>query len=134
LGIAGPSVRQLRRFDEVVLPVYRIVLKDDEQTRYYLDPSTGLLLQRADSTGRWRRWLISGLHRLDFMEWMRGRPLRDVLMWLTLLGGLVASATGVYRSVASGAISSSWCGRCIDSPQAPRTETNCRLVVIRAIR
>jgi hypothetical protein len=88
--------RQRRRFEEVVLPVYRIILKDDEQTRYYLDPNTGALVQRADSTGRWRRWLFSGLHRLDFAQWMRARPLRDLLMWSTLLGGLAASVTGVY--------------------------------------
>ncbi len=88
--------RQRRRFDEVVLPVYRVILKDDEQTRYYIDPNTGALLQRADSIGRWRRWLFSGLHRLDFTEWMRAQPFRDVLMWLTLLGGLAASVTGVY--------------------------------------
>jgi uncharacterized iron-regulated membrane protein len=88
--------RQRRRVDEVVLPVYRVILKDDEQTRYYIDPNTGVLLQRADSNGRWRRWLFSGLHRLDFTDWMRARPFRDVLMWLTLLGGLAASVTGVY--------------------------------------
>ena len=88
--------RQRRRFEEVVLPVYRIILEDDGQTRYYLDPNTGALVQRADSTGRWRRWLFSGLHRLDFAEWMRSRPFRDILMWLMLLGGLAASITGVY--------------------------------------
>ena len=88
--------RQRRRFEEVALPVYRVILEDDEQTRYYIDPNTGALVQRADSTARWRRWLFSGLHRLDFAQWMRARPFRDVLMWLTLLGGLAASVTGVY--------------------------------------
>src|SRR5262249_4075276 len=77
-------------------PVYRLILKDDEQTRYYLDPNTGALVQRADSAGRWRRWLFSGLHRLDFAEWMRARPFRGILMLVTLLGGLAASVTGVY--------------------------------------
>jgi len=61
---------------------------DDEQTRFYLDANTGALVYATDSAGRWRRWLFSGLHRLDFAEWMRERPFRDVLMWLTLLGGL----------------------------------------------
>jgi uncharacterized iron-regulated membrane protein len=88
--------RQRRRFEEVVLPVYRVILKDDEQTRYYLDPNSGALIQRVDSTGRWRRWLFSGLHRLDFTQWMRTRPFRDILMWFMLLGGLTASVTGVY--------------------------------------
>jgi hypothetical protein len=53
----------------------------------------------VDSAGRWRRWLFSGLHRLDFAEWMRERPFRDVLMWLTLLGGLALSVTGVWLAI-----------------------------------
>src|SRR5207249_5019277 len=83
---AGPADRggylllracQRRRFEEVVLPVYRVILNDEEQTRYYLDPNTGALLQRADATNRWRRWVFTGLHRLDFTPWMRSRPFWD---------------------------------------------------------
>jgi PepSY-associated TM region len=85
-----------RRFDEIVLPIYRVILNDSERTRYYLDPNTGALVYVADSAGRWRRWLFSGLHRLDFAEMMRVRPFRDIVMWLTLLGGLGVSVTGVY--------------------------------------
>lgn len=88
--------RQRRRFDEIVIPIYRVILKDDDQTRYYLDPDTGALVHIADSAGRWRRWLFSGLHRLDFAGLMRVRPFRDIAMWLTLLGGLGVSVTGVY--------------------------------------
>jgi uncharacterized iron-regulated membrane protein len=88
--------RQRRRFEQVVLPVYRVIINDDEQTRYYLNPNTGDIVQRVDAAGRWRRWLFSGLHRLDFAAWMRARPFRDVMMWLTLLGGLAASGTGMY--------------------------------------
>jgi uncharacterized iron-regulated membrane protein len=91
--------RQRRRFEQVVLPVYRVILNDEEQTRYYLDPNTGALLQRADATGRWRRWLFSGLHRLDFTAAMRLAPFRDILMWLTMLGGLAVSITGVYLAI-----------------------------------
>jgi hypothetical protein len=88
--------RHHRRFEETALPIYRIILNDDEQTRYYLDPRSGALVQVADSAGRWQRWLFSGLHRLDFAGFMRAQPFRDVVMWLTLLGGLGVSATGVY--------------------------------------
>jgi len=91
--------RQRRRFEQIVLPFYRIILNDEEQTRYYLDPNTGTILQRADSTARWRRWLFSGLHRLDFTAWMRSRPFWDILMWVMLLGGLAGSVTGVYLGV-----------------------------------
>jgi hypothetical protein len=65
----------------------------------------------TDSAGRWRRWLFSGLHRLDFAEWMRERPFRDVLMWLTLLGGLGLSVTGVWLAVPASAMTSSSSGR-----------------------
>ncbi len=85
-----------QRRGDIVLPVYRVILNDDEQTRYYLDPNTGAIVHGADSAGRWQRWLFDGLHRLDFAAWMRDRPFRDALMWLTLLGGLAVSVTGVY--------------------------------------
>jgi uncharacterized iron-regulated membrane protein len=90
---------QRRRFDEIALPYYRIILKDDEQTRFYLDAGSGALVHGVDSAGRWRRWLFSGLHRLDFTESMRERPFRDVLMWLTLLGGLGLTVTGVWLAL-----------------------------------
>ena len=85
-----------RRRDNFVLPVYRVVLGDEDQTRYYLDPRTGALLQRVDENGRWQRWLFSGLHRIDFTSWLRARPFWDVIILVLLLGGAAASATGVY--------------------------------------
>ena len=91
--------RQRRRFEQIVLPVYRVILNDEEQTRYYLDPNSGALVLRADATDRWRRWLFSGLHRLDFTAWMRARPFWDIMMWLTLLGGLAISITGTYLAI-----------------------------------
>src|SRR2546423_476785 len=36
--------RQRRRFEQVVLPAYRGILNDEEETRYYLDSNTGCLL------------------------------------------------------------------------------------------
>ena len=91
--------RQRRRFEQIVLPVYRVILNDEAQTRYYLDPHSGALVRRVDATGRWHRWLFSGLHRLDFTAWMRSRPFWDILMWLTMLGGLAVSVTGSYLAI-----------------------------------
>jgi uncharacterized iron-regulated membrane protein len=90
---------QRRRFEDIALPYYRIILNDGEQTRVYLDAATGAPVHGVDQAGRWRRWLFSGLHRLDFAAWMRERPFRDALMWLTLLGGLALSITGVWLAV-----------------------------------
>jgi hypothetical protein len=85
--------------DQVALPVYRIIANDAENTRYYLDPTSGGLLQRADSSSRWHRWLFAGLHRLDFAAWLRTRPAWDVIVITLMLGGLASSATGVYLAV-----------------------------------
>ena len=85
-----------RRRDNFVLPVYRVVLGDEDGTRYYVDPRTGALLQRVDENGRWQRWLFSGLHRIDFTSWLRARPFWDAIMLILLFGGAAVSATGVY--------------------------------------
>ena len=85
--------------DDVVLPVYRIILNDADATRFYLDPTTGALLRRADADARWQRWLFSGLHRLDFTAGLRARPLWDLVMIVLLVGGIGLSATGVYLAI-----------------------------------
>jgi len=85
--------------DQVALPVYRIIANDAENTRYYLDPTSGALLRRADSNSRWHRWLFAGLHRLDFAAWLRTRPAWDIIVIALMLGGLAGSATGVYLAV-----------------------------------
>jgi hypothetical protein len=87
--------------DPFVLPVYRIILGDDEQTRYYVDPTTGALLLRADANGRLHRWLFGAMHRLDFAQSMRQRPFWDLAMWALLLGGAVLSATGCWLAIRS---------------------------------
>ena len=85
--------------DEVVLPVYRVVVNDANRTRYYLDPVSAALLQTTDANRRWHRWLFAGLHRLDFFAWLRVRPIWDIVVLALLLGGLGVSATGVYLAI-----------------------------------
>lgn len=80
--------------DQVVLPVIRV--RSGEGTRYYLDAISGELLHKMDEGARWYRWLHSGLHRMDFSPVMRGRPVRDLLMWLLLAGATVICATGAW--------------------------------------
>jgi len=85
--------------DQVALPVYRIIADDAGHTRYYLDLVSGALLRRADANARWHRWLFAGLHRLDFAAWVRARPAWDIIVITLMLGGLAATATGVYLAV-----------------------------------
>ena len=77
----------------------RVVLKDDESTRYYIDPQSGVLLQRTGATARWYRWLFGGLHRIDFTASMRARPAWDIIMLTLMLGGLALTGTGFYLAL-----------------------------------
>ena len=110
--------------DQVVLPAWRVILNDAGRTRYYLDPTSGALLQRTTINGRWHRWLFGGLHRLDFTAALRARPLWDIVMLVLLLGGIGLSATGVYlalrriRSDVSGLLRSFGKGYRLVAPRA----------------
>jgi hypothetical protein len=76
-------------------PVYRVIFADDEQTRYYLDPVDGRLLQKTDRAARGYRWWFQALHRWDFASPLQRRPLWDVIVWTLLLGVTAVSATGL---------------------------------------
>jgi len=99
-GITGEEdAYYFSHHDAVVLPVYRVILSDAASTRYYLDPSSGALLQRIDANGRWHRWLFAGLYRVDFTVWLRARPAWDIIVLTLLLGGIAVSATGCYLAI-----------------------------------
>ena len=85
--------------DRLTLPVYRVVLADAAQTRYYFDPRDGFLVGRVDADRRGYRWLFDGLHHLDFFAWLRVRPLWDAVMLLLLLGGIAITGSGCYLAV-----------------------------------
>jgi uncharacterized iron-regulated membrane protein len=97
--ISEEDAYYFRESERFVLPIYRVVLKDDESTRYYIDPQSGALLQRTDATARWHRWLFDGLHRIDFTAWMRARPVWDIIMLTLMLGGLALTTTGSYLAL-----------------------------------
>ncbi len=82
--------------EPLILPVYRVIVEDDERTSYYLDPSNTRLLARFDSAGRGYRWLFNGLHRLDFFAWLRIRPLWDFIVLFLMIGSTAGVGTGVY--------------------------------------
>jgi hypothetical protein len=76
-----------------------VIANDAESTRYYIDPTSGALLQRVDSNRRWHRWLFGAIHRLDFAAWIRVRPAWDIILVALMLGGFAVSATGVYLAL-----------------------------------
>jgi hypothetical protein len=78
----------------VLLPVYRVLAADG--VRYYVDPLSGALLSVVDAGARGYRWWHQGLHRMDFVPWLRGRPQWDVLMWALMCGVTLVCMTGCY--------------------------------------
>jgi hypothetical protein len=77
-------------------PVYRIILSNEQRTRYYLDPVSGIPLESLDSNARRYRWLHQGLHAMDFSPVLRARPVWDLLMLSLLSGVTVVCITGAY--------------------------------------
>jgi len=81
-----------------VLPAYRAIYSDSEETRLYLDPHTGELVNFVDAGSRGFRWWHLSLHRLD-LPGLRERPLWDIVT-LTLLAGVASLCLiGVWLGV-----------------------------------
>ncbi|WP_232476240.1 PepSY domain-containing protein [Flavisphingomonas formosensis] len=79
----------------VKLPVWRAVLADDQRTRLYIDPDSGILLRALDRNARGFRWLQDGLHSLDLPP-LRRHPLRDMIVLPLLAGVTLICATGTW--------------------------------------
>jgi uncharacterized iron-regulated membrane protein len=78
------------------LPVYRLILADTENTRYYLDPVSAEIESKVDPNASAYRWLHQGLHRWDFLPALRRGPARDVPMLAFLAGVLGVCVTGTF--------------------------------------
>lgn len=93
--ITGEDAYYFNHHEQVQLPAFRVIANDSKQTRYYLDPVSGEVLDKIDTKDRWYRWLHYGLHRGDFTLFLRSRPVWDILMWTLLLGVTVVCITGM---------------------------------------
>ncbi len=82
----------------VALPVWRIILADDQATRLYVDPGSGRLIRAFDRNGRAFRWLQDGLHRLDF-PLLRTRPWWDLIVLPLLAMVTLVCGTGTWMGL-----------------------------------
>lgn len=80
-------------------PVYRVVLADADESRYYVDPRDGSLLRKLDANGRWWRWLFSAPHQWDFAPALRRRPVWDVVVIALLSGLSLLALSGVWLGI-----------------------------------
>lgn len=79
------------------LPVWRAVLRDDEQTRLYIDTASGQLIRAFDRNRRWFRWLQDGLHSLD-LPILRIRPIWDLVVIPLLAMVTLVCVTGTWMA------------------------------------
>jgi hypothetical protein len=77
-----------------LLPIVRIVSRTGDY--YYLDPVSGTLVDMADPGLRAYRWWHSGLHRWDFLPWLRTPTGRTLFMLPLLLGTAGVVSLGAY--------------------------------------
>jgi uncharacterized iron-regulated membrane protein len=83
------------RRDARPLPVLRLTFDDAKKTWLHIDPATGELLGQTDSGRRGYRWLFSALHSFDLPLLLQHRWLRDGLMIVLSIAGLIVSVSGV---------------------------------------
>lgn len=77
------------------LPVIRTRFADESETWYYAEPTRAEITLKNNSTNRFYRWLFNGLHSLDFAFLINRRPLWDIVVILLMVGGTVASISGL---------------------------------------
>ena len=77
------------------LPVLRAGFDDAAQTWFHIDPRSGEILGRSNSSRRSYRWLFNALHSFDFPLLVAWRPAWDIVMWLLSMLGLTISVSGI---------------------------------------
>ena len=80
---------------QAILPAYRAIYANDDETRLYFDPRTAELIGFADAPARAYRWWHYGLHRLDFAG-LNARPLWDIVMLPLIAGISLLCGLGVW--------------------------------------
>jgi len=97
--IRAPDAYYYGHKRDVALPVFRVIYDDEEDRRLYLDPRTGELAGFVDSATRNYRWWFNGLHRVDFVDALRQRPLWDMVTVPLMLGVSLLCAIGLCLGV-----------------------------------
>ncbi len=106
--LASPqgSIAELRVMDEYdryyldrrgrrPLPVIYARTTEPDETRYYIDPKSGRVVQQYNSRGWINRWLYHGLHSLDFPWLYKYRPLWDIVVIALMLGCTALCVTSI---------------------------------------
>lgn len=81
--------------DQRQLPIVEVSFDAVSRTSIYVDPATGKIAGVIDRSARANRWLFDFLHDYDLPVLLRNSPVREVLIWLLSLAGMIISVSGV---------------------------------------
>lgn len=81
------------------LPVYRMQGRDPNRTVLYLSTVTGQVVGRASDEFKLFRWLVTGFHTWDWPFLLNRPVLRDAIIIVLALGGIIFSVTGLYLGI-----------------------------------
>jgi hypothetical protein len=85
----------LDRTRERPLPALRVLLNDEESTRYYIDPKSARVVATYSNRNWVNRWIESGLHSLNFPFLYNYRPLWDIVVITFMTGGTALCVTSL---------------------------------------
>lgn len=80
------------------LPVIRVLMNDEDRTRYYIDPKSARVVTTYNDRNWVNRWLYTGLHSLNFPFLYNHRPLWDIVVIAFMLGGTALCVTSLVLS------------------------------------
>ena len=80
------------------LPVWKVTIDDEEQSRYYIHPKRGTS-RYLNIPARWQHWVYPALHSLNFRVLTERPWLWHTVMWILMLGGTFVSLSGVYLAI-----------------------------------
>jgi hypothetical protein len=77
------------------LPVMRVLMNEEENTRYYIDPKSARIVSTYSNRNWVNRWLDSALHFLSFPFLYNHRPLWDIVVISFMVGGTALCVTSL---------------------------------------
>lgn len=76
------------------LPVWRIDYDTPKGDKVFIDPATGMLVDRLVNTARYEGYSFSALHKWSFLTPFTGRKTRDVMIVIILSLAVISTILG----------------------------------------
>ncbi|TQV81553.1 hypothetical protein [Aliikangiella coralliicola] len=77
------------------LPVWRLAIDDEAMTHLFIDPATGILVDKNRNLDRVESWSFSVLHKWNILNPFVGRFIRDILIVFVLITALFFAGLGI---------------------------------------